>query len=98
MFWAEAVVMQVTSIVTARPVTSMPLTPPLKRVCQWINKAQPPHECRRRTALNSFGGGRKCDLRAPGVRCLLQTAVGCAPPNRPRQLLAGRLARERVGR
>jgi hypothetical protein len=91
MFWAEAVVMQVTSIVTARPVTSMPLTPLLKRVCRWI-KSGAPHECRRRTALNSFGGGRKCDLRAPGVRCLLQTAVGCAPPNRPRQLVVSRVS------
>ena len=80
MFWAEAVATELTSIVTVMPVTSMSLTPRLKRVCRRINKVQHPSELRandpaRAPFLNNFGGGRKCDLRVPGVRRLERVRV-----------------------
>src|SRR5215831_14555949 len=74
MFWAEAVATEVRSVVTVMPVTRMPLTPRLKRVWRRINKARVPRLARRRSpgapSFNSFGDGRKYDLRVPGVRRL----------------------------
>jgi hypothetical protein len=39
MFWAEAAAMELTSVVTVMPITSIALTPRLKRVWRRINKA-----------------------------------------------------------
>src|SRR6266516_6938047 len=73
-FCAEAVATEVRSVVTVMPVTRMSLTPRLKRLWRRINKAKDPPTraptIPRRTSLNAFGGGRKYDLRAPGVRRL----------------------------
>jgi len=71
MFWAEAAATEVASVVTVMPVTSMPLTPRLKQV--WRDKAQDSAELRANDSpgapsLNTFGGGRKYDLRVPGAR------------------------------
>src|SRR5262249_2688767 len=71
MFWAEAVATEVRSVVTVMPVTNMPLTPRLKQV--WRDKAQDSAELRANDSpgapsLNTFGGGRKYDLRVPGAR------------------------------
>ena len=41
-FWAEAVATDVSSVVAVMPVTSIPLTPRLKRVWRRINKAKVP--------------------------------------------------------
>jgi hypothetical protein len=69
-FWAEAVATDVSSVVAVMPVTSIPLTPRLKRVWRRINKAKvPPDSCaddpQAQPALDSAGGGRKYDLTTP---------------------------------
>ena len=46
MFWAEAVVTKVRSVVTVMPVMRMLLTPRLKRVWRRINKAKGPPDSR----------------------------------------------------
>ncbi len=73
MFWAEAADTEVASIATAMPVTSMPLTPRLKRVWRRINK--PNGSPRRAPTIPqahhltiSLASGQKYDLRVPGVR------------------------------
>src|SRR5215471_20543499 len=87
MFWAEAVATEVRSVVTVTPVTRMCLTPRLKRVWRRISTAKGPRLARpmipRRSSLNGFGGGRKYDLRVPGVR-RLERYERCAgtPPYR----------------
>jgi len=72
MFWAEAADTEVASIATVMPVTSMPLTPRLKRVWRRINK---PNGSPRRAPIPqahhltiSLASGQKYDLRVPGVR------------------------------
>src|SRR5262245_39006708 len=72
MLWAEAVATEVISVVTVMPLTSMPLTPRLKP-WRWINKAKDSaescaHDSPYALSLNTFGGGRKYDLRVPGPR------------------------------
>src|SRR5262245_16809882 len=55
------------------PVTSMSLTPRLKRVWRRINKGSPDSRAddpRAHHPSITFGGGRKYDLSVPGVRCL----------------------------
>src|SRR6266481_1741340 len=72
-FWAEAADTEVASIAMAMPVTSMPLTPRLKRVWRRINK--PNGSPRRAPTIPqahhltiSLASGQKYDLRVPGVR------------------------------
>src|SRR5262249_45251718 len=81
MFWAEAVATEVRSVVAVMPVTRMSLTPRLKRVWRRINKAKGPPTLAptipRRTISNTFGDGRKYDLRVPGVRRLEPVCTLC---------------------
>jgi hypothetical protein len=77
------VVTEVTSVAMVMPVTSMPLTPPLKRVWRRINKAKDSPSSRAddspgAPSLDTFGGGRKYDLTVPGVRCSRE--VTARPP------------------
>jgi len=69
----QAAATEVTSVVTMMPVTSMPLTPRLKRVWRRINKAEGSPESRADDSpcapfIDIFGFGRKYDLSVPGVR------------------------------
>src|SRR5262249_36030856 len=73
MFWAEAAAMEVTSVVTVMPITSIGLTPQLKRVWRRINKANgSPNSqadgCPGAVLSSTFGGGRKYDLTVLGLR------------------------------
>src|SRR3977135_2595092 len=75
MFWAEAVATEVRSVVTVMPVMRMPLTPRLKRVWRRTKKAKGSPELRTDDPPGAplsltFGGRRKYDLSAPGVRRL----------------------------
>jgi hypothetical protein len=66
-FCAEAVATDVSSVVAVMPVTSIPLTPRLKRVWRRINKAKDScaDDPQAQPALDSAGGGRKYDLSTP---------------------------------
>src|SRR5262249_55884194 len=73
MFWAEAAAMEVTSVVTVMPITSIGLIPRLKRVWRRINKANgSPNSqadgCPGAVLSSTFGGGRKYDLTVLGLR------------------------------
>ena len=65
--------MEVTSVVTVMPITSIGLTPRLKRVWRRINKANgSPNSqadgCPGAVLSSTFGGGRKYDLTVLGLR------------------------------
>src|SRR5262249_59631670 len=81
-FDAEAGVAEVSSVMTVMAVTSMSLTPRLKRVWRRINKGSPDSRAddpRAHHPSITLGGGRKYDLSVPGVRRLGHS--GLSPVN-----------------